>query len=631
MFSESILDTPHEELDALVWNKTEDGLYVLTDLANGNIQAIVDYISKCFSLKNPSVKITGSITSNQYTDESDIDVHVSFDGLTEDNSEEMNKKLRQCYETFKSESNTFKIGEHPIEVYFQSNPYQDLMSVGCFDFNAKIWLVGPELKPLDYDPYAEFYSDDMNYLKDIIGDIRNNILDCYETAMVIQGTKNEEFKNSAFTDLKQKIKKGVDIFKAAKQCRKVFSNPTSVEDALQKRASKKWKIADSSFKLMDKFGYLKILKQFSNIYDKLEKVDGDITSSTVINVIKNNMNTTATIDESLSDLKKYFIIASMLVIPGLMSTEALAKDLAKIKPDNFHATSDDVQNAIYDSLKYTTLYGGYTASNIINMVARTLYIEGHSQTSDGRKAILSVIRNRCDNDKKYIAAVIKQDSAFSCWNAMTSKDWDDFKYKVPTNGTLSIVGNVKNKKIWDECVDLATQLFNGKFESTIGNRNAYLNPETANDKAKNSWGKDLDMWVDDHKFGYDKAHDPKYVIPGTFTPKSKAKADVKTQPEKSKAKIETKPKSNTSIKSKPVSKPTVKTKSNTPTKSSIKTKSKPKTKTIAKSKIKYYNVMDGDTLFSIAKKCNTTVKELLKKNPTIKNPKKLKIGQKIRV
>jgi LysM repeat protein/predicted nucleotidyltransferase len=606
MFKESILDIPHEELDSLVWEKTEEGLYVLTDLANGNIQTIVDYVSKCFSLKNPSVKITGSITSNQYTSESDIDIHISFEGLTEENSEEMNKKLRQCYETFKSESNASKIGNHPIEVYFQSNPYQDLMSVGCFDFNARIWLVGPELKPVDYDPYAEFYSDDMHYLKDIIGDIRNNILDCYETAMVIQGTKNEEFKNSAFGELKQKIKRGVDIFNAAKQCRKVFSNPTSVEDALEKRTSKKWKIADSSFKLMDKFGYLKILKQFSNINDKLDKVDGDITSSTVINIIKNNMNTTSTIDESLSDLRKYFVIASLLVIPGLMSTEALANDLSKIdsNTNNFYETSNDVQDAIYNAMKDTNLYGGYAASNVINMVARTLYVEGHAEQTKGRKAILSVILNRCDNDRNHIAAVIKQDSAFSCWNAMTNKDWKKFKYKIPTSGDLSIVDNPNNKKIWNECVDLATQLFNGTFKSTIGNRNAYMNPAKASEKAKSTWGKKLDIWVGNHKFGYVKTNDPKYYIPGTFIPKKNVKV---------------------SASAKPVAKASANAKSN------IKATAKTKTKLKTISKPIYYNTVDGDTLSSIAKRYNTTPKNILKLNPTIKNPNKIKIGQKIRI
>ena len=123
------------------------------------------------------------------------------------------------------------------------------------------------------------------------------------------------------------------------------------------------------------------------------------------------------------------------------------------------------------------------------MIARTLYNEGHAEGTDGRKAILSVIMNRAGNDKNKIADVIKRKNAFSCWQKMTDSDWRNFTYKVPSSGTLSIVGNPKNRTIWDECVSLAKQLFDGKFKSTIGNRNSYLNPDTASSVAVDGWGK----------------------------------------------------------------------------------------------------------------------------------------------
>lgn len=152
---ESILDSPKEGLDQEVWKDSGNGTFVLTDVAKTNIQTLVDYVTNRFSLKNPSVRITGSITSNQYSSDSDIDVHISFEGLTEDNSDDMNKVLRADFEeNFKDiHTGKAKIGDHPLEVYFQANPYQDLMSVGCYDFMQGMWLVGPDLKPLDYDPY----------------------------------------------------------------------------------------------------------------------------------------------------------------------------------------------------------------------------------------------------------------------------------------------------------------------------------------------------------------------------------------------------------------------------------------------------------------------------------------------
>ena len=520
---ESILDTPVETLDPQVWAKTEDGGYEMTVGARHAIQTAVDYISKVFSLVNPSVRITGSICSNQYTETSDIDVHISFTGLSERNSDELNKALRADFdENYKDmhHHDEYYIGEHPIEVYFQPNPYQDLMSVGCYDFIQNMWLVGPSFKPLDFDPYSEFYSEDMKYVKDIIEDIRNTILQCYEIATVIKGSSDGKFKDEEILELKKKLEFGVQVYQQARQCRKVYSSPTSVEDALQKRESKKWKIADSAFKLMDKFGYLRILKNFSKMLDKEDKLSGEDLAEWTVNIVKQTINVNESVDESMSSFGKYIMIAALLAIPGLLPQEALAKGLTKIPQSEMSLYSPDVQTTIKAASTSQKKYGGYTEVEVVNMIARTLYVEGHSQGTDGRKAILSTILNRSGGNMEYVPAVIREKKAYSCWNKMTDDDWKNFKYKIPTKGTMSVIGNNSNRKIWNECNKLAMELVNGKFKSTIGNRNSYMNPKTADPENVRTWGKKLDLEIKSHKFGYLKEHDPKYVYPGTMNPRT---------------------------------------------------------------------------------------------------------------
>lgn len=60
---ESILDAPKEGLDPTVWRKEGDAHY-LTPEARQTIWDLVEYIKGRFSIENPSVRITGSITSN---------------------------------------------------------------------------------------------------------------------------------------------------------------------------------------------------------------------------------------------------------------------------------------------------------------------------------------------------------------------------------------------------------------------------------------------------------------------------------------------------------------------------------------------------------------------------------------
>ena len=101
---ESILDIPQNTLDKGVWVSDVNGTFSLTSEAKNKIFNIIEWIQKTFLLENVSVRITGSITSNQYTEDSDIDVHISFDGLTDENSEDLNKILRNEFNTLKEKN-----------------------------------------------------------------------------------------------------------------------------------------------------------------------------------------------------------------------------------------------------------------------------------------------------------------------------------------------------------------------------------------------------------------------------------------------------------------------------------------------------------------------------------------------
>ena len=51
-----------------------------------------------------------------------------------------------------------------------------MMSVGCYDFFAKKWLVGPELKDPEFDPYASYFFKDMKNISGSIDSVRSIIL-----------------------------------------------------------------------------------------------------------------------------------------------------------------------------------------------------------------------------------------------------------------------------------------------------------------------------------------------------------------------------------------------------------------------------------------------------------------------
>lgn len=97
------------------------------------------------------------------------------------------------------------------------------MSVGCYDVKTKMWEVGPDIKDTFFDPYSEFYEDDMKYMNGIVDDIRQAILKSYEKAVVLSKSREEAFKKKIGGQLLSEIQKTSRLFKKIKGMRKAVS------------------------------------------------------------------------------------------------------------------------------------------------------------------------------------------------------------------------------------------------------------------------------------------------------------------------------------------------------------------------------------------------------------------------
>ena len=259
---ESILDAPRgPDLCPDVWEKNENGSYTLTEAAERAVAEACNMAFKEMSLEGVSVRIIGSITSNAYSDTSDIDVHISADGIGENEAEELNSAIRGLEYP--------SVGTHPIEVYVQSNMYQDLMSVGCYDFLEDEWLTGPEILPEGFSPFDEYYEDAIKHLGGTLDEIRITILKAYETARTYcfgslgDGKLRKALENDLY-GLAAKAKSLVDDLRAK---RSELSSPKSEEEAEKMRESREWKICDASMKLVGKFGYIDALKAIAGFAD----------------------------------------------------------------------------------------------------------------------------------------------------------------------------------------------------------------------------------------------------------------------------------------------------------------------------------------------------------------------------
>lgn len=588
---ESVFDAPKADLAPEVW-KNIDGTYQLTDEAEKKIQKVVNWAINRFSIPSCTVFIVGSITSNQYDESSDVDVHFHSSKFKKDLAEQFNKKLKDAFEKeYKLNcKNDVNIGRHPIEVYMQADEYQDMMSVGCFNFTQKKWIVGPELADKSFDPYSQYYDDDMEYVQNVVDDIRSVILNVYELAVVMKKSTDQEFVLSKVQSLKTKLARAEKLFLAMKDSRKTLSAPTDMNDAAEKRVSKKWKIADSAFKLMHKFGYLAILKKYTDIsknfnVDNLKHILQDIVAA--INDNLSNVNEVEAIDEGIRETLTFAAVCGLLAIPGIMPQSAVASAMQSIQRGQLKAQAKLVvpmqqlenapqfQNAMKkakDMAKGNSLIGKFDKVDSVNILAMVLYAEGSSEGDEGIHAIASVILNRSGKKIQKLIEVVLAEGQFSCWKEKNpwglKKPNVDGKWKYMTPSNLS---NQSAKDAWQECVRTATKLVEGKFTSTIGNMNCYLNKKTADKSAVDSWGKYCTKKIGRHHFGYQSCYD------GAKRAQITGKVHKLADPDSSK-----------------------------------------------------YVVKKGDTLTKIATDHNIQLKSLIAKNPQI-DPNKIRIGMELNI
>ena len=132
--------------------------------------------------------------------------------------------------------------------------------------------------------------------------------------------------------LATRLEEAQKLYDSIRQSRKVYSSPTSAEEALRWRSSRKWKIADASFKLFDKYGYTAILKQFiqdAELMSSTDDVDVEVVED-ILSTVKNYISNADKIaekelyeDEQVNEgVVSKVLLAALLAIPGILPVEA---------------------------------------------------------------------------------------------------------------------------------------------------------------------------------------------------------------------------------------------------------------------------------------------------------------------
>ena len=277
---ESSIDFPQEDLPKNIWKKVGDSYTIRSEVKDLILSTLGRYTEADLVGIAKEIHITGSIGTNQFTSDVDIDVHLII-GKSELPTPEATQKA--VFKFFREEENITYFDEHPIEVYIQLSPDQELLADAVYDMLNDKWIKGPKIVPLDYDPYDDF-SGIMKDVEEIareadisLGELKRDIIDYTVIENALQqlpaGQKIELLgKLSGKLD---EIEKGIDeLCKTKKEwilMRKRSSQPTSPEQALKDvELVKSWRSENAKFKFLNRYQYMKIISALEKLIEDEE-------------------------------------------------------------------------------------------------------------------------------------------------------------------------------------------------------------------------------------------------------------------------------------------------------------------------------------------------------------------------
>jgi hypothetical protein len=285
---EATIDFPRAGLAPIVWDRQQDGTYRLRQDVKDMIDEYIHAMPGYFDLHQyiDELHIVGSITTNLYTDDADIDVHIvpKMDMLPKDKEgkEEFVRKVKKW-----SHENPVYVGEHPLELYIQLEPEQDLLSDGLYDVLKDEWVKGPRIETAQYNPYKVFQHV-MDRVREFaqkadvdLGELKRDVID-FEVLRTAIKRLPLEYKTMLDEELKGKLEEieaDIDsLLKDKKEwvdLRQKTSKPTSEEQALKDIAlAKKWQDANAIFKFLNRYKYIRVITELERLMND-DRIDAD--------------------------------------------------------------------------------------------------------------------------------------------------------------------------------------------------------------------------------------------------------------------------------------------------------------------------------------------------------------------
>jgi len=287
----SIIDYPQKTLCSFIWDSSENPHKIKSEVRNKILNDLYSVLDDNFESKEKwitEVTITGSIATNQYNKNTDVDVNVSIDydvfrtsnlNITEhiNDDHELRLLIREKVYILNGKK---LAGDHLVK-YFVIEKGKRLESDAVYDLIQDKWIKSPVLIESWFDPDSVFIdakSRALEIIKEILSkifDIKASIIDLIRKSEANQCTVISRFK----------IVEAINELASYKDCFKKMRTIRFKQESVQLLGyalSKNWEFNNVVFKYVEKYGFKEPLNVLKSVLSEQELNVIQFTKKSVI-------------------------------------------------------------------------------------------------------------------------------------------------------------------------------------------------------------------------------------------------------------------------------------------------------------------------------------------------------------
>lgn len=281
---ESTASFPSEDLPLDIWDKVDDTYKLKSDLKESILDALSQYPEIKLLDIAKSIKVVGSIGTNLYDEDADIDIHIEpkaefLDGKTEEELADIQRSVMNWFKNEREEKGWF-VSAHPYEVYLQLNPVQDYFSDTVYDLLSDEWIKSPKKYDMSYNPYTQ-YGDIFTELDEVVapadvlfGKLHRDAKD----VQILQGKGHDDVLQQQLDNIQKSIlalKECKEQWRAIRRRNSVEVPEQLPEDPETLQHPDEWKRDNTLFKYLDKYLYFSTVNKLADLLDENDQLVQD--------------------------------------------------------------------------------------------------------------------------------------------------------------------------------------------------------------------------------------------------------------------------------------------------------------------------------------------------------------------